>query len=298
MSTPYMNLTLPVPTVTLGPEWAEELNAALEVVDEHDHSPGKGALVPATGLDINDNLSIQSNELTDVDTVKMDDHVAVKTGLTDIRNIYPVNGDLYYNNNSGVAVQLTSGNSIATPSSPVVPAGIISAYAGVSAPSGYLLCDGSEVSQATYSDLFAAIGTTYNTGGEGVGNFRLPNALGRVLGGVGTYTDPVSGSVTRTLAQSLGAAEHVLITNEIPAHNHTVVVTDPGHAHSIVASDTGGAGSAQSPSAPTDGAIRNQRVGGTLNAVTGISATTQNSGGGLAHNNMQPTLFINYIIKT
>lgn len=42
-------------------------------------------------------------------------------------------------------------------------------------PTGYLLCDGSVVSQAAYPDLFTAIGTAFNTGGEGAGNFRLPN---------------------------------------------------------------------------------------------------------------------------
>ncbi len=287
-----MDLTLPVPTTTLGPEWATELNVALTTVDAHDHTPGKGTPVPVTGLDINDDLSFNGHEIQAADTIKFNDSAAVKTGLTDIRNVYPVNGDLYYNNGTGVAVQITSGNSIATPSSPVVPAGIISAFGGISAPSGYLLCDGSAVSQATYATLFAAIGTTYNTGGEGIGNFRLPNATGRALVGAGTYTDPVLGSITRTLAESSGAASHVLVTGEMPVHNHTT--NDPGHSHTLPYKNPTPVGGVDVTGwVPNTGVVGNFT---TSTATTGV--TTNNNGGGGAHNNMQPFLVINYIIKT
>jgi hypothetical protein len=54
-------------------------------------------------------------------------------------------------------------------------AGIVVNYAGPALPAGLLPADGSVVAQATYPRLFAAILTTHNTGGEGAGNFRLPN---------------------------------------------------------------------------------------------------------------------------
>ena len=84
-----------------------------------------------------------------------------------------------------------------------VPSGSISMYAGSAAPSGYLLCDGSVVSQATYAALYAVCGATYNTGGEGAGNFRLPNMrqrfpLGKAAAGPGS-----------TLGGSGGAIDHV-----------------------------------------------------------------------------------------
>lgn len=61
--------------------------------------------------------------------------------------------------------------------------------AGSTVPAFYLACDGSVVSQASYSALFAAIGTTWNTGGEGGGNFRLPNLAGRMpMGSGGGFT--------------------------------------------------------------------------------------------------------------
>lgn len=71
--------------------------------------------------------------------------------------------------------QLLSGSTSAS-----IPTGTILPYAGSTAPSGYLLCDGSAVSRTTYAALFAVIGTTY---GEGDGNstFNLPKILEREL---------------------------------------------------------------------------------------------------------------------
>ena len=52
-------------------------------------------------------------------------------------------------------------------------AGMVMAFAGTSAPSGWLKCDGSAISRTTYAKLFAAIGTTYGTG-DGSTTFNLP----------------------------------------------------------------------------------------------------------------------------
>lgn len=70
-------------------------------------------------------------------------------------------------------------------------AGQIFAYAGVDEPSGALLCDGSAVSRLAYSELFAAIGTTYGEG-NGSTTFNLPNLEGRVV--VGESDDFALGS--------------------------------------------------------------------------------------------------------
>lgn len=110
--TPNMNLSLPVPTVTLGPAWAAQLNTALNLVDDHDHTTGKGRRVPTAGLLINADLSIGSNNLNLVKSVRMTDQVATLVGAEDIRSVYVVNGDLYYNNSTGTAVQITSGSAV------------------------------------------------------------------------------------------------------------------------------------------------------------------------------------------
>jgi len=78
----------------------------------------------------------------------------------------------------------------------LLPSGTVLPFAGSSAPSGWLLCDGAERSQTTYAALFAVLGTTYNTqfneitGGNWAapagGNFRVPDYRGSFLRGVGT----------------------------------------------------------------------------------------------------------------
>ena len=63
MSTTYMNLNLPTPTITLGPAWATQINTAIESIDSHDHTDNKGALIPTSALNINANLDF--NEFWD-----------------------------------------------------------------------------------------------------------------------------------------------------------------------------------------------------------------------------------------
>lgn len=63
--------------------------------------------------------------------------------------------------------------------------GMVFAYAGSSAPTGFLLCDGSAVSRTTYADLFALIGTTYGAG-DGSTTFNIPDLRGSVIIASGT----------------------------------------------------------------------------------------------------------------
>jgi hypothetical protein len=109
MTTPNMNLTLPVVSQTPGPTWASDINADLSVIDEHNHTSGKGALVPVAGLDIDSDLSLATHALTDVTKAVLLDQALVLTANA----VYAVGGDLYWTNGSGTAVQITSGNTIA-----------------------------------------------------------------------------------------------------------------------------------------------------------------------------------------
>lgn len=172
--------------------------------------------------------------------------------------------------------------------SPQAEPGTIIQYGNVSVPTGWLACDGSEVSQSTYADLYAIVGTTWNTGGEAGGNFRLPDFRGRALIGKGTG----SGLTARTLAASVGTETHVLASGELPSHGHTL--TDPTHVHSGPKFILTGGGAtisvmadAGTPAAPTHGTTSN---------ATGV--TFANTGGGGAHNNMAPSLACYFLIKT
>jgi hypothetical protein len=110
--TNFMNLDLPVVTTTLGPEWATKLNTALTAVDEHNHTSGKGTKVPTAGLNVNADLSFNSNRASSLLSSKYTSQVSSLSGATNANSVYVVSGDLYYTNSSGTAVQLTTGNSI------------------------------------------------------------------------------------------------------------------------------------------------------------------------------------------
>jgi microcystin-dependent protein len=84
-----------------------------------------------------------------------------------------------------------------------LPAGAIINFGGTSAPAGFLMCDGSVVSQTTYNNLYAVIGTAFNTGGEGAGNFRLPDlrqrfVLGKAASGTGSTLGATGGAIDHT----------------------------------------------------------------------------------------------------
>ena len=101
------------------------------------------------------------------------------------------------------------------------PPGVMMDFAGLKAPKGFLLCDGSSYSTTTYANLFAAIG--YAWGGSGT-SFNVPDMRGRVSIGAGSGT----GLTNRTLAAVSGEENHILLTTEIPSHTH--VVTYSGYS--------------------------------------------------------------------
>lgn len=175
------------------------------------------------------------------------------------------------------------------------PTGVIAPYVnGVGAPAGWLYCDGSVVSQTTYADLYAVVGSTFNSGSEGAGNFRLPDMRGKAPVGAGTG----SGLTARTLGQEIGTESETLNTTQIASHSHGV--TDPGHNHEFPTMKENDAGSftvewANDPNLFVNGG-NNDSTWATNSATTGIN--TNNNGGGGSHNNMQPSTVCAFIIKT
>ena len=82
--------------------------------------------------------------------------------------------------------------------------GTIKEFAGSSAPTKWLVCNGTAISRTTYSDLFSVIGTTYGAG-DGSTTFNIPDFQGRSPKGVGTSsggTDHVAESITLGLKQN------------------------------------------------------------------------------------------------
>lgn len=110
--TPFMNLTLPTVSVTLGPQWATELNNALAVVDEHDHSSGKGTQIKTAGLNINADLSFNDFRAFGLLSTKFSEQLATLSGASNALSLFAYNGNLYWVSGAGSPVQLTAGGSI------------------------------------------------------------------------------------------------------------------------------------------------------------------------------------------
>jgi len=144
------------------------------------------------------------------------------------------------------------------------PVGSISLFAGTTAPNGWLICDGSAVSRTTYANLFSVIGTTYGTG-DGSTTFNIPNLKGKVPVGLDS-----SDTSFDTIGETGGEKTHTLTYDEMPSHNHGVVVgyTGSGGSHFYFNNNSG------------DGYLE-----------------TANAGNGQAHNNLQPYIVMNYIIS-
>lgn len=121
-------------------------------------------------------------------------------------------------------VLTTDGNGVLSWQS-MLPAGIVLPAAGSSAPSGFLLCDGSAVSQVTYPNLFAYIGSTWDTfngqAAPGAGLFRVPKLNGMAMIGAGAAQVGTVSTSLRTLGDVTGSETRTLTTTELPSHNHT-----------------------------------------------------------------------------
>lgn len=173
----------------------------------------------------------------------------------------------------------------------IAPAGVVVPYAGSSAPSGWIICNGGAVSRTTYAKLFAVIGTTYGTG-DGSTTFNVPDLRGRAVFGVdgmgGTPANRVTSAGSGVDGASLGASGGSQLTQQ---HTHTV--TDPAHSHGQSGATALNAfGSNQ---AWQSGSVFIQQGGNTAAATTGISIANYGSG---TSQNMPPSIMLNYIIKS
>jgi len=158
------------------------------------------------------------------------------------------------------------------------PTGTILLWSTDTAPTAYILCDGAAISRTTFADLFAVIGTTYGVG-DGSTTFNLPDMRGRLPLGQddmgGTPADRVTDAQADALAGSLGAEKHTLTVGQMPGHSH-----DPPSLFNNVACTDAGSG-----------------FGWGQGAAGSNGPPTSDKGGGLSHNNLQPSLTLNYIIK-
>jgi microcystin-dependent protein len=167
------------------------------------------------------------------------------------------------------------------------PVGVIEAFAGSNAPNGWLICDGSQVSRSLFPELFSVIGTTYGSG-DGFATFTLPDLRGRTIAGRDGVNNMNNGPTNRLTSSFFGASgtalganggsqSHTLTTSQLASHTHP-----PAFGNYFYAAPSGGAVIGSGGFLPAD-IVNNSRTG--------------SEGGNQAHNNTQPTIILNYIIK-
>jgi microcystin-dependent protein len=159
--------------------------------------------------------------------------------------------------------------------------GMVMPYAGASSPTGWLTCYGQAISRTTYSALFAAIGTIHGAG-DGSTTFNLPDLRGRTISG----QDDMGGSSANRLTNQSGGVDGDTLGAAGGAETHTLTVPelpDSFYYNSNLNS--------------VDDRVDNYANANFTARVADVISHTSQGGGG-AHNNVQPTLILNYIIKT
>ena len=238
---------------------------------------------------------------------------------------------------------LFAGGSVVHPSLGGAPTGCVFAFAGSSAPMGWLLCYGQAVSRTTYASLFSVIGTTYGVG-DGSTTFNLPDLRGRSVAGkddmggsaasvlnvtlTGTRASTSTGVITglsSTVGLSIGmqafgtgigtnavissidsSTQVTLSVNSSSTGSNsirfgvvdgaTLGAVGGSHVHKLVTAQM----AAHTHPMVVSNNDRNTTSGGS-DRIVGISISTLNTnstGGDQAHPNMQPTIILNSIIKT
>ena len=160
-----------------------------------------------------------------------------------------------------------------------VPVGAILPYAGSTPPEGWLVCDGAEVVRADYPGLFAVLGETYGAG-DGQDTFNLPDLRMRVP--LGAAAQPRT-----TLGQVLGEEYHTLTLNELPVHRHGIAFTSdaavvPNNLDLVL-------GGSQTWSLAALGTFGCEPPGDGL---------TTEEGGGVPFALFQPSLVLQFLVKT
>jgi microcystin-dependent protein len=199
---------------------------------------------------------------------------------------------------------------LVNPVSPLPP-GVVLDYAGPTAPAGFLLPFGQCISRTGFANLFALFGTSYGVC-DGSTTFALPDTRGYVLAGLDNMGGTAAGRLTTTTMNGValggvgGVQTQTLTVAQLPGHTHNysgTTANSADHAHTYVyVTPSTYSGIAAS------GAAGGYWNGGPANTggITGNSgahshtfsgATDAGTGGGAAASMVQPTMFMNKIIK-
>jgi microcystin-dependent protein len=175
-----------------------------------------------------------------------------------------------------------------------VPIGGITQYAGSTDPtptsSTWLICDGRAINRTTYSALFGIVSTTYGSG-DGSTTFNIPDLRGRVAVGADSggvhlpVNHPALGATTG------GEEQHALSTAELASHSHNF----GSNFNTVPAAQNANFNYSSYPISP-GGSTVVATANGTGGGWIGLTGT-DSTGSGTAHNNLQPYLAVNHIVR-
>ena len=225
-------------------------------------------------------------------------------------------GRTWLNTDTGF-VRVDDGTTIKDVGTAAVPAGAVMDWSGGSAPAGWLLADGSAQLRASFpalNSLYSGLGYPYGNG-DGATTFNMPDLRGRVsvgrddMGGgpANRVTAAESGITGTNLGASGGAETHALSQAELASHVHNGSVsgttsTNGSHTHTQTVTnnavpagvyDLGTSGNSGSQNSSNSTASA-----GNHNHTFNDSFVTTSVGSGDTHQNMQPSLILNKIVKT
>lgn len=106
--TPDMNLPVPAVGIEPGPDWATDINNCLTIIDSHTHTPGSGAPITASAIQITTDFPFNNHAAT---TLQASVYTSQAT-LATLKAVYVIGNELFYNDGVGNAVQLTLNGSI------------------------------------------------------------------------------------------------------------------------------------------------------------------------------------------
>lgn len=241
-----MNLPVPIVGVAPGPEWADDVNGCLSLIDSHDHSPGYGVPITPAGINISSDLSFGGNNATTFRSVRFQPQSATLSLPTDIGCLYEVSDDLYYNDGAGNQVRITQGGNVS---------GAAGTITGL--PSG------------TASASFAAGVFTFNASTNTGANMRIASLLLR---------NNSAGSQVLTLSPPLAmGASYALVLPSVPGATNLMTLDASGNMAAVTNVDNSTLQLSTNVLSIKDGGVTPQKMaalGQQLSASGGLITTT------------------------
>jgi len=250
------NMGLPVPNVgvDVGPDWANNLNACLSVVDGHSHVSGSGVQITPAAININADLPFNNtNNLVTVRSLRLfPNTLPIAASSPDLGCIYEAGVDLYYNDGNGNQIRITQGGSVAGASGTItgLPSG--TASASFSAATGTFIW-GQATSTAANMDAATLI-------------LRYP----------GSYPTPAGKYISIQAPSSLATGFSFTLPNNTPSVNQSALVSDTsGNISYMNPDDIGSAMTSTGADAVANS--RTRSVGATV-GIGGVAISSGNSG--------------------